>query len=125
MTPSSVKPLSLLNFFWVPLNFQASAILAIAVPAQLLRIAGINHTHVLAILASIVAAIAMVIPVVAGAISDWLRRRGAKRRPMIMLGAAINIAGLVWLALAGNLHGFAAALMVVILGQNISLAAYQ
>ncbi|MDQ6825453.1 MAG: MFS transporter [Candidatus Eremiobacteraeota bacterium] len=121
----SARRLLLLNAFWIPINFQGSAILAIAVPAALLRIPAINHTAVLAILAAAVATVAMIVPPLAGIISDRIRQRGGKRRPMILLGAAINIAGLLWLAFPAGLHVFTAALLLVILGQSISLAAYQ
>ncbi len=125
MSAPDIKQQALLNFFWVPLNFQGSAILAIAVPARLLSVAGAQHTHVLAVLAAIVAAIAMLVPPIAGALSDWLRRRGGTRRPMIAAGAAINIAGLIWIAAAQSLQQFELALFLIILGQNVSLAAYQ
>src|SRR5579872_4668894 len=125
MISPNVRKLLLLNAFWIPLNFQASAILAIAVPAALLRLPGINHTAVLAVLASAVATVAMVVPPIAGAISDAARRRGGRRRGMIVGGALVNIVGLVWLAYAHGLPLFTAAIMLVILGQSISLAAYQ
>lgn len=125
MKTTSFRQLLLLNAFWVPLNFQASAILAIAVPAALLRLPGINHTAVLAVLASAVATVAMVVPPIAGAISDAARRRGGRRRGMIVTGALVNVAGLVWLGFAHGLPLFTAAILLVILGQSISLAAYQ
>ncbi|HLW38471.1 MAG TPA: MFS transporter [Candidatus Eremiobacteraceae bacterium] len=125
MISPNVRKLLLLNAFWIPLNFQASAILAIAVPAALLRIPGINHTAVLAVLASAVATVAMVVPPLAGIISDRWRQRGIRRRSMILFGAAINVAGLLWLAFPAGLHVFTVALLLVILGQSISLAAYQ
>ena len=45
-----VRQQSLLSAYWIPINFQGSAILAIAVPAALLTISGANHTAVLATL---------------------------------------------------------------------------
>jgi MFS family permease len=125
MKSTGIRQLLLLNAFWVPLNFQGSAILAIAVPAALLRIPGINHTAVLAVLASAVATVAMIVPPIAGFISDRWRQRGIQRRSMIVAGAAINVAGLLWLAFPSSLHIFTAALLLVIFGQSISLAAYQ
>lgn len=125
MITRSVRQQSILNFFWVPINFQTSAILTIAVPAALLRIPGINHTAVLALLASAVAAVAMLVPPVVGAISDGHRRRGGQRRPVVLIGAAVNVAGLLWMSHANSLTPFAGALLVAVLGQSISLAAYQ
>ena len=125
MIRRGVRQQSLLNAFWIPINFQNSAILAIAVPADLLHIAGANHTRVLALLVSAAAALAMVVPPVAGAISDHFRRRGGLRRPVILLGAAINVAGLFWMSRVATLEPFTIALLVAVVGQSISLAAYQ
>jgi MFS family permease len=114
-----------LSAYWIPINFQGSAILAIAVPSALLTISGANHTAVLAVLASAVATLAMVVPPVAGAISDHFRRRGGIRRPFILLGAAVNVVGLFWMSHTSTLMPFTGGLLVATLGQSISLAAYQ
>ena len=120
-----IRQQSLLSAYWIPINFQGSAILAIAVPAALLTISRANHTAVLAVLASAVAAVAMVVPPVAGAISDHFRRRGGIRRPFILIGAVVNVAGLFWMSHTSALMPFALGLLVATLGQSISLAAYQ
>ena len=125
MITRSVRQQSLLNAYWIPINFQNSAILAIAVPAALLHIAPANHTTVLAILATTVAAVAMLVPPIAGAISDHFRRSGVVRRPFVLVGAGINVLGLLLLSRTSTLEPFAAALLVAVLGQSISLAAYQ
>ena len=125
MITTNVRQQSLLSAYWVPINLQNSALLAIAVPAALLRISGARHTAVLATLASIVAALAMVVPPIAGVISDRIRRRGGMRRPFIVAGAVVNVLGLLWMSHAGALDGFAAGLLVAVAGQSISLAAYQ
>ncbi|HEV2879260.1 MAG TPA: MFS transporter [Candidatus Eremiobacteraceae bacterium] len=125
MISKSVKQQSLLNAFWIPINFQNSAILAIAVPAALLHISSANHTQALAIVVSIAAALAMVVPPIAGAISDHFRRRGGLRRPFILIGAAINVAGLFWMSRTTSIEPFTLALLLAVLGQSISLAAYQ
>ncbi|MDQ6767277.1 MAG: MFS transporter [Candidatus Eremiobacteraeota bacterium] len=125
MITRSVRQQSLLNAYWIPINFQNAALITIAVPAALLRISGANHTAVLAVLISVVAAVAMLVPPLAGAISDYFRRRGGLRRPFIVLGAAVNVLGLVWMSRTAGIDTFAAALIVAVLGQSISLAAYQ
>lgn len=125
MITRSVRQQSLLNAFWIPINFQNSALLTIAVPAALLHISGANHTTVLAMLVSVVAAMAMLVPPVAGAISDHFRRRGGLRRPFVLLGAGINVVGLAWMSRTTTLDPFAIALLMAVLGQSISLAAYQ
>src|SRR5581483_5664284 len=57
---------SVLNALWIPLSIQDTALMAIAVPAALLRLDPDNHLRALALLASAVAAVSMVIPPLAG-----------------------------------------------------------
>ena len=120
----SVSGQALLNAYWIPLNFQNSALLTIAVPAVLLRFPGIDHVAVFAMLASLVAAISMVVPPVAGGISDRLHRAGSPRRPVILLGALVNAGGLLWMGTASSPLVFVLAVVVATLGQNVSAAAY-
>lgn len=120
----SVSAQALLNAYWIPLNFQNSALLAIAVPNMLLNFRGIDHVTLFAALASLVAAISMVVPPVAGEISDRLHRAGSPRRPVILLGAIVNAAGLFFMVSASTPALFTIAVIVATLGQNISAAAY-
>jgi MFS family permease len=121
----SVKQQSLLNAYWIPINFQNAAILTIAVPAALLNLAGANHTTALALLVSVAGIVSMVVPPIAGAISDHFRRRGGLRRPFILAGAVVNVLGLLLLTKSTTFETFSLALLVAIFGQSISLAAYQ
>ena len=75
-------------------------------------------------LASLVAFISMVVPPIAGEISDRLHRGGKPRRPIILLGALVNAAGLVWMVFAPDTAAFTAAVVVATIGQNASQAAY-
>lgn len=125
MISRSIKQQSLLNAYWIPINFQNSAILTIAVPAALLHLAGTHHTAVLAILISVAGVLSMLVPPVAGAMSDHFRRKGGLRRPFIVAGAVVNVVGLFWLSRTTSIEQFSIALLVAVLGQSISLAAYQ
>lgn len=126
MLSRSIRDQSLLNAYWVPLNFQGSALLAIAVPAALLKFhGGLGHTQLFAALASVAAAISILVPPPVGAFSDYLRRRGGHRRAFILAGTALNVIGLVWLAFTGSLWTFAAALYAGVVGQSIATASYQ
>ncbi|MBV8726303.1 MAG: hypothetical protein JO233_00845, partial [Candidatus Eremiobacteraeota bacterium] len=78
---------TLINLFWIPISLQDAAVMAIAVPAKLLELSPHAYRRDLAIVASIVALAAMIVPAVAGAFSDWLRRRGFDRRGLIVAGA--------------------------------------
>ena len=115
---------SLLNAYWIPLNFQNSALITIAVPAILLRFKGIDHVSVFALLASLVAVISMIVPPLAGEISDRLHRAGSPRRPVILLGSLVNAGGLLLMASTSSPSAFGVAVVVATLGQNISAAAY-
>lgn len=115
---------ALLNAYWIPLNFQNAALLTIAIPAMLLHLRGVDHLRTYAMLASLVAFISMVVPPVAGEISDRLHRGGKPRRPVILMGALVNAAGLVWMVFAPDTVAFTAAVIVATIGQNASQAAY-
>lgn len=115
---------SLLNAYWIPLNFQNSALLTIAIPAMLLHLRGVNHLQTYAMLASLVAFISMVVPPIAGEISDRYHRTGSPRRPLIIAGAIVNAVGLVWMVFAPDIATFTAAVVVATIGQNASQAAY-
>jgi MFS family permease len=124
MRALSVSRQIVLNAYWIPLNFQNAALLTIAVPAALLRFRGIDYVSELALLASLVAVISMVVPPVAGEISDRLHRAGSPRRWVILLGAAVNAGALLWMIAAPAPNVFALAVVVATLGQNVSAAAY-
>lgn len=99
--------------------------IAIAVPATLLHLAPQDHTRVFAILASWIAAISMVVPPLAGALSDRLRASGSPRRTLIFAGVALDAAALVYLARADSVPALVVGLSVATLGANVALAAYQ
>ncbi len=113
------------NAFWAPLFFQDTALPAIAIPASVAVLAPQDHVRVLAVVVALVSFISMIVPPVAGAVSDALRRRGIPRRVPILAGAALDVACLIMLAEAHNLGLFMTFLFLATMGANISLAAYQ
>lgn len=115
----------LLNAFWVPLHFQDTALITISVPAALLQIDPRDHVRVFAVIAALVSFVSMIVPPVAGAVSDRLRRRGVPRRGFILIGAAIDMACLIMMAEVHSLGLFMTFLLLATMGANISLAAYQ
>ena len=121
----SVWKSALLNAFWVPLHFQDTALITIAVPAALLQLRPADHVRVFAVLAALISFVAMIVPPVAGALSDRLRRRGIPRGAFIVGGAALDAASLIMLAEVHSLPLFAAFLLLATFAANVSLAAYQ
>jgi hypothetical protein len=71
MRALSVSRNIVLNAYWIPLNFQNAALLTIAVPAALLRFRGIDYVSELALLASLVAVISMIVPPAPVDNPDW------------------------------------------------------
>lgn len=114
-----------LNFLWLPLTFQDTALMTIAVPAMTVTLAPENHVFVLALLASISALAAMVVPPLGGWLSDALRRRGRSRRTFVAVGLVIDIAALIALAYAHSLLVFGVMLVIATAGSNLALCAYQ
>jgi MFS family permease len=99
--------------------------MTIAVPAALLVLAPKSHVVALSALASIAAAGAMIVPPLAGWLSDRVRRGGGERRAFVAIGLAIDVAALVALAFARNLIAFDICLVLAVVGANVALAAYQ
>jgi MFS family permease len=116
---------SMLNALWLPLTFQDTALMTIAIPAATLSLAPANHVFVLSVLASISALAAMVVPPLGGWLSDALRRRGGSRRSFVAVGVIIDVAALIGLAYARSLLEFAVMLVVATIGANVALCAYQ
>jgi MFS family permease len=114
-----------LNFLWIPITFQDTALLTIAVPAMTIRLAPANHVFVLSALASIAALATMIVPPMSGWLSDARRRRGGSRRSVALVGIAIDVAALVALAKVNTLAMFAVLIVMATLGSNVALSAYQ
>lgn len=126
MTPRySVWRSILQNAFWVPLFFQDTALPAIAIPAAVAERAPQDHVRVLAVIVALISFVAMIVPPVAGAISDAVRRRGIPRRVPMFIGAGIDVACLIMMAQVHTLGLFLTFLLLATMGANISLAAYQ
>ncbi len=114
-----------LNAYWLPLALQDAALLAIAVPAELVHFAPTSYRNSYAVLVSLVALVNTLLPPVAGAISDRLRRFGRQRRSIVFAGAVLNVGGLALMARANSALGLGAFLILACVGQTIAVAAYQ
>jgi len=98
--PFGLRDSAAVNALWLGIQFQDTAILAIVVPALLLKLSPQSHTGILAALATAVAAAWVFVPPVAGAISDRLAARGGDRRKHTAVVLAADIAALVAMSYA-------------------------
>lgn len=67
----------------------------------------------------------VIVQPIAGAFSDRSPRPWGRRRPYLLGGAPLNVAGLLWMPRASSLAFLALAFALVQVGNNISGAAYQ
>jgi MFS family permease len=122
---ANLGTLILVNVYWLPLSLEEAALLAIAIPAALVRLAPENHVVVYSILASLINVVNTFLPWPVGAFSDALRRRGTPRQALAIVGAVFNVAGLVVAASAASLPLFFMMVLLAAFGQSISTTAYQ
>ncbi|HEY1656189.1 MAG TPA: MFS transporter [Candidatus Tumulicola sp.] len=123
--PREVVAWIVLNALWIPLTFQDAALMTIAVPAALLRLAPTSYVGVLSVMVSTAMFAAMIVPPIAGWFSDRLRRRGGVRRTFVAVALLVDVVALLALAFAHTLVSFGAWLTVAIVSANVALAAYQ
>ncbi len=102
---------------WPPINFVLLPLMAVLIgkgSADLLigRVSAAGNLF------------ALVAPILAGWLSDRTSTRWGRRRPWIVAGTAINMAGLAWLAFSGGQLSLAFAYMLVQLTFNLAGGAY-
>jgi MFS family permease len=117
--------LLLVNVYWLPLSLQEAALLAIAIPAALVRLAPSTHVATYSVLASLINVVNVFLPLPIGALSDKLRGKGTPRQAIALAGAALNVVGLVLAASAHSIPTFFATILIATVGQAISTTAYQ
>jgi MFS family permease len=140
-----------ISAFWLGTNALWGALLLVMLPSEVDAIAPIYRVPAVGLLASLAAFIALVVPLIAGALSDRCASSWGRRRPFIGVGVAVNVVGLALMYLAyssrqpltvgdpvhegtfliytkllghGSFVIFLLAYMIVQLGNNIATAAY-
>src|SRR5262249_44299877 len=127
----SRRELLALSFLWFALKFHFAALLPIVIPAQILQFvtpgtAGSSRQAVfLGVLAASGATTSLVLQPTIGALSDRTRTRLGRRRPYILGGGVMLLAGLITLALTHDLVPFVAGLFLVVVANAVSGSAYQ
>jgi MFS family permease len=102
---------------WPPITFQL-------IPVAALLIAGGSADLLIGKVSSAGNLFALIAPILAGWLSDRTSTRWGRRRPWIVAGTAVNLAGLAMLAFAGSQLTLAVAYMVVQFTFNLAGGAY-
>jgi MFS family permease len=113
------------NALWLGIQFQDAALLAIVVPALVLRIAPADHTAVLALLATLASLAVALVPPLAGALSDRARRAGGDRRKETALALGADALALVAMAFAASTAALAFGLVVATIALTAGSTIYQ
>ena len=141
-----------ISAYWFATNFLWGALLVLMLPNEIKTLAPGYRVTALGLLTGIAAFVALVVPLVVGAMSDRCRSPLGRRRPYMLVGVLINLVGLALMAAVYHTAtpipapatgqepgtgavlgillsspaflGFLFAYIVVQLGNNISSAAY-
>jgi len=116
-----------LSAYWLSTNLLWGAMLVILVPSQMKQLAPANPAEMVGLLLGVGAVPALVVPLLVGPLSDRCMSRWGRRRPYMVVGSAVNVAGLalLWYAsLRLNLWLYFAGYLVTNVGNNIATGSY-
>jgi len=129
--PLTRRELLGLNVLWFALNFVFAALLPIVIPAQILlyvspgAIGNGRQALFLGGLAALGAVTAVIVQPLVGMLSDRTSTRLGKRRPYILAGGVVMLAGLALLAFTHQIALFILGLFFVVVANTMSGTAYQ
>lgn len=92
-----------ISAYWFATNFIWGALLVVMLPAEVARIAPEYRGPALGLLIGLGAVVALIIPLIVGALSDRCASKWGRRRPYIATGVAINVLGLALMCAAVTL----------------------
>lgn len=116
-----------LSAYWFGTNFHWAVLLVIVIPSQCRQISPRSPAETQGAILGWGALFALVVPLLAGAMSDRCRSRFGRRAPFMFGGVLLNLAGLAILFAAGLRLDFWLYLLgyfVIQTGNNIASAAY-
>jgi MFS family permease len=113
------------NALWVGIQFQDAALLAIIVPAIVLRLSPQHHTSLLAILATCASVAVVLVPPLAGVFSDRMRRIGGDRRRDVALALVVDAMALVGMAYAATTKQLGTGLVAATIALTAASTIYQ
>lgn len=117
----------LLSAYWFGSNFVWGALLGVVIASQMETLAPLTKAQTLGLLYSIGAFPALVIPLIAGALSDRCTSKWGRRRPYMLGGgiiALIGMAGMLFASHVPSINLYFGAYFIVQFGSNTALAAY-
>lgn len=123
----STRQLFEISMLWFAINLHWGALLTVLLPGQVAALRPETQAQTLGLVLGLGALVALVVTPVAGALSDRCASRFGRRRPFIGVGAVINGAGLLVMALAfeaTSLPGYIGGFLLVQLGNNLIGGAY-
>lgn len=116
-----------LSAFWFGINLLWGALLIVVIPAQMRQIAPRRPIETMDLMLGLGAIPAVVVPLLAGPLSDRCLSRLGRRRPYMLTGLAVNLVGLAMVWFAGfnlSLWLYFVGYLVVQVGNNIATGAY-
>src|SRR5487761_2351785 len=120
-----------LSALWLGVNAISAALLPIVLPIQIVLLApgdtvgGAQQAEFLGWLSALGAVVALAVPPLVGALSDRTPLRMGRRRPFLLIGVAISVVGAWALARPTDLHSLTLAFLILQLGFNVAVGAYQ
>ncbi|HZC05922.1 MAG TPA: MFS transporter [Ktedonobacterales bacterium] len=120
-----------LSALWLGVNAISAALLPIVLPIQILlfvapgAVGDAQQAEYLGWISALGAVVALVVPPLVGALSDRTTLRYGRRRPYILAGVAISVASAWALARASDLNMLTGAFLILQLGFNITVGAYE
>ena len=127
----SVRGQLTLSLLWFSLNFETAALLPIVIPAQLLlfvapgSVGNAQQAVALGWLSAGGALIALLAQPLTGAASDRTVTRFGRRRPYVLIAAAIYLVGMLALAWSPAFAIFVAGFILSQIAANVGTASYQ
>lgn len=88
-----------ISAYWFATNFLWGAMLSLVLPNQVEYLIPGLKAQALGLISSLTAIVALVVPLIAGALSDRCAHRWGRRRPYMVTGILLNLIGLVLMAL--------------------------
>lgn len=115
-----------LSFLWFAGNALWEAVLTVILPFIVLQDVGdARKALALSLLSTLGTLLASIVHPIAGWASDATRTPFGRRRPYLLGGGIVAVAGLIWMAVGRGYAELVAAILLLQLGYNVALAAYQ